>query len=180
MRDGGNLFDNLSRRPYFDEIDVAARIRHIKLYLIDISNSTEGLVTTEGLVRASSVLDLGMGRGALGIYLRSEGMKGRLVGLDSHDYTSEGLTGYERYDRTELSESIQEVVDRNGLGNERFDYVVCIAPSPELLDWILVNFRKIPLSDNGKIVIQTEHEPRVDHEFDLYNSVSLLKNIFLR
>lgn len=179
MKDGGSLFDNLLKRQYHDDNDLHVRVDHLSLYLLDIVEATKGIVTTEGLTGAGSILDLGMGKGALGVYLRTIDMHGRLVGVDTDDYRNEGATGYDHYDRIEVGKSIQELVARRGLTGESFDYVACIAPSQNLLDWILVHFGEIPLSTNGKIIIATEREARVVHGFDLYKGVSMLEYIYL-
>lgn len=179
MKDGGSLFDNLLKRPYHDDTDLQVRVDHLFLYLLDIGEATKGIVTTEGLTGAGSILDLGMGKGALGAYLRANGMHGRLVGVDTDDYRSEGATGYDKYNRIGVGKSIQELVARREFIGESFDYIVCVAPSQNLLDWTLVNFGEIPLSTNGRIVIATEREARVVHGFDLYKGVSMLENIYL-
>lgn len=179
MKDGGSFWDNLLKKPYHDDTDFQVRVDHLFLYLLDIGDATKGIITTEGLIGAGSILDLGMGKGALGAYLRENGMHGRLVGVDTDDYRSEGATGYDHYDRIEVGKSIQELVARRGLTGELFDYIVCVAPSQDLLDWTLMNFGEIPLSTIGRIVIATEREARVVHGFDLRKGVSMLENIYL-
>lgn len=180
MSDLGSLFEYLSRRPYHDETDLAVRTDHLSIYLLDIENATHGLITTKGLINADSILDLGMGKGALGVYLRSQGMTRRLVGVDCYDYRGEGPTGYDLYNRIVTDVRIEALVDRGGLHSEIFDYVLCIAPSQDLLDWTLANSGNISLGYGGRIVIATERRARVDHEFNLYNGVSMLENIYLR
>lgn len=165
-------------KPYRDlDEDVHHRAESLEIYFSGMELTTTGKINLGRLVGSGSVLDLGMGKGALAILLRSKGMQGRIVGVDETHY--DGVTGYELYDRQEF-QSIESLVAGGGLASEEFEYVVCFAPTPEVLDWIKTSGSSVPIKPGGQIIIATEHDVEGFDGFEKFQGPGGYKHYLLR
>lgn len=165
-------------KPFRDlDEDVRHRAQVLDIYFRGMELTTTGKINLERLVGSGSVLDLGMGRGALAILLRSKGMQGKIVGVDETHY--DGVTGYELYDRKEF-QPIESLVAGGRLANEEFEYVVCFAPTPDVLDWIKTSGNSIPIRSGGQFIIATEHDVEGFDQFEEFQGPGGYKHYLLR
>jgi len=88
--------------PFADNIDVGDRMQVLSKFVMpDIYSSSEEKLSPDLIKKAAVVLDLGMGKGALGSVIKGINDKCTLIGVDVRQYPSEncGEDPREKYDQ---------------------------------------------------------------------------------
>lgn len=127
-----------STDPLLDTQDVVRRMETMHGVLEDVERATDGRFRRDSLARAKRVLDLGMGRGAVGGVIRELNPRVDITGVDDQHYYGDVL--YDSYNHRIIGDvSYGRTWDFLVAEEEAFDFVIAVGLPPEILESIAVN-----------------------------------------
>lgn len=120
-----------SEGPFYCDVEnPIKRMDYLRRVFSDVEQATQGVFTKKDVASARRVLDLGMGRGAVGGVVKEFNPDCQLVGVDSEDYQGETL--YPLYDRRIRVGLTTEDFWRQIKDEKDFDLIISVGLPPQV------------------------------------------------
>jgi hypothetical protein len=160
---------------FCDVEDEVRRADTLGRVLKDVETATGGAIKISDLVAAQRTVDIGCGRGAYGLLMRRFGNVNRIVGIEVVPNYQDG-DAYDTYTEIifrdiRLTETIEKVQ------NNTPDCIIAIGVPPTVNRFIIENYYRFGLSQNGFIVLISDVEQRRNiAPFHEYNGSYVIDN----
>lgn len=155
---------------YCDAVSLEDRVRLMEPLFADVEKSTGGVFNLERLLNAKKILDVGIGRGALGQFIRDKGAKGEIVGVEKVSGYC-GKTGYDKYSRIDWKD-VKDPKELDKLSGEEFDLVIAVGIPDRSAEFLAGNFPKFKLSPKGLMIIILDKGDYINGELYGFNNAS--------
>jgi SAM-dependent methyltransferase len=147
--------------PNLDTQELSARVGLFKEIIFpDIYKVTQGKISEEVLKNTARALDLGMGKGALGLFLKKLNPKVALVGVDIQNYQGREETAYTSYQKRFEADLTQEDFWQQLAGEPPFDLIISVGLPFAVIEILLKKREKLEnfLAPEGKCLIVSDDD----------------------
>jgi len=137
----------------YDPIPLATRVDDFPRAIFpNLEQATHGLVSKEKLLGAKAVLDIGCGRGGLGVALSRMGHKGIRVGVEDMAYENMARDAYSEV----IPMDIADPATMEALKKYEFDVIIGMEVPEKVLSFVVKNYRKLRLAPGAVICLVTD------------------------
>jgi len=138
-----------------DVENVSQRIHKLTYVFQEIGTVTKGMVTIDKLIKSSSLVEIGCGRGAFGQLLRNQGSKNQIIGVDTV-YPYEGQTTYDAYNTIIKKDITTEPQGLEKIRSYKPDCVISIGVPLDVNRFMADNRFSFGIPKNGLMVLITD------------------------
>ncbi len=126
----------------------------------DIYKVTQGKISEAVLKNTTRALDLGMGKGALGLFLKKLNPNVVLVGVDIQNYQGREETAYAFYQQRFTADLTQEDFWQQLAGDSPFDLIISVGLPFKVIEILLKKREKLEkfLAAKGKCLIVSDDD----------------------
>lgn len=142
--------------PFTDKLDVELRSEILGHILEFTEDTTKGAFSLDVIKKAKRALDIGMGKGSLGVAMKAINPDLEIVGIDRDEHQDrKGLEAYkQRIIGSALNPDVWRKFQEDGV---QFDFITSVGLPPEVLD-LLLSSKNITsaLSPEGTAILFTD------------------------